>query len=46
MDRLALLKRTGAPLPTTVSMPGARDEETFERIRCPLCHWRPSASSR
>lgn len=22
------------------------EEETFERIRCPLCEWRPSASCR
>ncbi len=21
------------------------DEEAFQRIRCPLCHWRPSPSS-
>lgn len=42
---LQLLKDNRAPVPIIIDIPGAHDEETFGRIRCPLCRWQPSASS-
>ena len=41
-----LLKNHRAPVPTIIDVPGAHDQEAFNRIRCPLCTWQPSPSSR
>ena len=43
---MELLKNTGSQgdLKIIPSL-GQDDDEAFERIRCPLCHWRPDSSS-
>jgi|SRR5919108_5149151 hypothetical protein len=43
---LEFLKHDRRVDPTIINAPGEHDEETFGRIRCPLCKWRPSPSSR
>ena len=39
------LKNDRSGSPTTLDALDADDEETFSGIRCPLCSWRPDASS-
>lgn len=39
------LKNHRSGSPTTLDALDADDEETFSGIRCPLCSWRPDASS-
>jgi len=41
-----LLKDNRDPDPIILDVPGVDRAESFGRIRCPLCGWRPSASSR
>lgn len=41
-----LLKRAPVPEERTISVPSPDDDERFSRIRCPLCEWRPTPSSR
>lgn len=43
---LALLKKDRVSVPTIIAVPGTDEREAFERVRCPLCGWQPSASSR
>jgi hypothetical protein len=42
---LALLKKEPVSVPTVIEVSDVDDQEAFNRIRCPLCSWRPSASS-
>jgi hypothetical protein len=43
---LELLKKTNVQRDlTVVAIPHDDDGEAFERIRCPLCEWRPDPSS-
>ena len=44
---MELLKRTGPPEELNViPLLGEDDDQAFERIRCPLCEWRPTPASR
>jgi hypothetical protein len=43
---LHLLKDGRAPDLITLDIPGADEDKPFQGIRCPLCRWRPSPSSR
>lgn len=40
------LKESRPAVPGTIDLPGVEDRDSFSAIRCPLCRWRPSASSR
>lgn len=40
------LKDMRAPDQIAIDISGLDDDGAFGRIRCPLCRWRPSASSR
>jgi len=46
MSGLALLKQKPAQDDLAMIVPIPDDERAFESIRCPLCAWRPAASSR
>jgi hypothetical protein len=41
-----LVKGGRLPDQFTVDISGYDEDDAFSRIRCPLCQWRPSASSR
>jgi hypothetical protein len=43
---LQLLVRTNGTAPVVLDTPDAEDDDPFGGIRCLLCSWRPSASSR
>jgi len=42
----AWFRDTGAPGKITLDQDRPGNQDGFEQIRCPLCEWRPSASSR
>jgi hypothetical protein len=44
LERWAL-KKAGVPFVVRETTNESDEDDAFSRIRCPLCHWQPSASS-
>lgn len=42
---LLLLKRPETGRVEPIVRPGEDEDDAFEKIRCPLCEWRPTAAS-